>query len=421
MGTQVSILATIESLSRRDDVREVIVALKEEPPPYAASILSLPKVAHRVVDFETLEGLPHCDIAHRPVQPDQWFSVDRWHNVADRVVVTVLDLIAYRDSAYYPNAGEWLSFREVMRKGLEAADAIVAISNDVKTQVEAERFRINPDRLHAIPFGTEHLRGDESLEVPRELESQGFAAGQFILCLGTDYLHKNRDIAIAVLAELRKKGHAHSLVLAGLSVPFGSSRVNEESVLLREGASVLSDVYFLPDVPSSQRNWLLHHADLVLYPSSAEGFGFVPYEAARFGTPSVFARFGPLRELAPDIPVTAPDWSPEALATAADALLNDPARAALQVEACLYAGSKYTWAANAERLTELYRHVMSIARQANVMTIAPPPNELDQLRIELTQYRAEQEQMQASAAFRFASRIRALRNVVRIPRSPGSA
>jgi glycosyltransferase involved in cell wall biosynthesis len=103
----------------------------------------------------------------------------------------------------------------------------------------------------------------------------------------------------------------------------------------------------------------MRHADLVLYPSSAEGFGFVPYEAAHFGTPTIFTRFGPLIELAPDIPVSALDWSPEALAAAADALLSDPAQARLQVESCLDAGSKYTWPATAERLTELYRQVMA--------------------------------------------------------------
>ena len=122
-----------------------------------------------------------------------------------------------------------------------------------------------------------------------------------------------------------------------------------------------SDVYLLPDLPSAERNWLMRHADLVLYPSSAEGFGLVPYEAARFGTPTLFTRFGPLQELAPDIPVAAEDWSPDTLAAAADALLRDPAQARAQVDTCLAAGAKYTWAITADRLTDLYRHVMALA------------------------------------------------------------
>ena len=50
-------------------------------------------------------------------------------------------------------------------------------------------------------------------------------------------------------------------------------------------------------VSSESRSWLMTIAAVVLYPSSAEGFGFVPYEAAALGTPSSFAHFGPLAEL----------------------------------------------------------------------------------------------------------------------------
>lgn len=360
MGTQVSILATVEALSLRDDVREVVVALRTTIPPYAARVLSLPKVTPRIVNFDTLEGLDHGDVAHRLVQPDQWFSVDRWRTVADRVVVTVLDMIAYRNGAYHEDTEKWLLYRESLRVGAANADAVVTISEDVKVQVEIERLPIDPQRLHAIPFGTEHLTGNEPTQMPRELVARGFVEGQFILCLGTDYAHKNRDLALAVVDRLRERGHSHALVMAGPTVPYGSSRLSETIVKLHHRDTLESEVFLLPDLPSAERNWLIRHADLVLYPSSAEGFGLVPYEAARFGTPTLFTRFGPLEELAPDIPVSAEDWSPDALAEAAESLLTDPALARLQVESCLAAGTKYTWTATAEGLADLYRHVIAL-------------------------------------------------------------
>ena len=148
--------------------------------------------------------------------------------------------------------------------------------------------------------------------------------------------------------------------MAGPTVPYGSSRLSEANARLHHRQTLEPEVFLLPDLPSSERNWLMRHADLVLYPSSAEGFGLVPYEAARFGTPTLFTRFGPLQELAPDIPVAAEDWSPESLADAADSLLSDPAQARAQIESCLAASTKYTWAATAERLANLYRHVMAL-------------------------------------------------------------
>jgi glycosyltransferase involved in cell wall biosynthesis len=360
-GTQVSILATVEALSRRPDVREVVVALQSGIPRYAAEVLSMPKVVPRSVDFQTLEGLGHCDVAHRLIQPDQWFSVDLWRTTCDRVILTILDLIGYRNGSYHADVDEWLTYRKSMWEGVAAVDAVVTISEDVKIQVELERLPVDPQRLHAIPFGTEHLTGEEPSEIPRELLFRGFVEGQFILVLGTDYAHKNRDLAVAVLSELRDHGHSYALVMAGPSVPHGSSRLSEITRLQQGKPPIDSDVYILPDVPSAERNWLMRHADLVLYPSSAEGFGLVPFEAARFGTPTLFTRFGPLQEMTPDIPVAAEDWSPEALAAAAAALLSDQAQARVQVESCLAAGAKYTWAATAERLTDLYRHVLALA------------------------------------------------------------
>ncbi len=252
MGTQVSILANIQALSRRDDVSEVVVALRSEIPPYAAGILSLPKVVARAVDFDTLEGLGRCDVAHRMMQPDRWFSVDRWRTVADRVVVTVHDLISYRNGAYHENSVEWLAYREALRSGAAAADAVVVVSDDVRLQAEIERLPVDPQRLHVIPNGTGHLTGDERAEMPPELMARGFVEGQFILCLGTDYAHKNRDIALAVVAELRRRGYPHALVMAGPTVPYGSSRLSEANLRLSRHETLDFGVYLLPDLPSAR-------------------------------------------------------------------------------------------------------------------------------------------------------------------------
>ena len=210
------------------------------------------------------------------VQPDLWFSVDHWRSVANRVVVTYLDLIAYRIGSYHVDFDAWSRYRTAIRRGAAEADALTTISEDVKRQVELERLPIDPDRLEAIPFGTEHLRGDEAATIPDELVARGFIEGQFILCLGTDYTHKNRDLALSTVAELRRRGWPHALVMAGATVADGSSRLSETKARIKEQVVLDRDVYTLPDVTSAERNWLMRHADLVLYPTSAEGFGLVP-------------------------------------------------------------------------------------------------------------------------------------------------
>ncbi len=360
MGTQVSMLATVDALCKRGEVREVVVAMTGPIPDYARGVLTAPKVRTETVPFGDPTSIGHVNVAHRMIQPDMHFSVAPWKLTADVVVLTFLDLIAYRIGSYHRNPEEWLRYRAAIRKGAAEADAVTVISNDVKHQVELERLPIDPTRLRSIPFGTEHLTGDEPGRIPAELLARGFAEGQFLLTLGTDYTHKNRDLALATVAELRRRGWPHALIMAGPVVAEGSSRLSETRVVLAANETLDRDVYVLPDVTTAERNWLMRHADLVLYPTSAEGFGLVPYEAARFGTPSLFTSFGPLHELAPDIPVAAEDWLPASVASSAERLLTDPALAKAQIEACLTAGSTYTWDATAGDLVDLYYRVLAL-------------------------------------------------------------
>ena len=121
------------------------------------------------------------------------------------------------------------------------------------------------------------------------------------------------------------------------------------------------DVYTLPDVPTLARNWLLRHAAAVLYPTSAEGFGLVPNEAAVFGTPCVFVPFGPLAEIAGTTVGVAADWSADAVADAVQALVGDPQLAARQIAELRAAGAQHTWADTARLLTDAFFSVLARA------------------------------------------------------------
>jgi glycosyltransferase involved in cell wall biosynthesis len=218
-----------------------------------------------------------------------------------------------------------------------------------------ERLPVDSGRLFTVPIGTDHLESSPPTSIPAPLLERGFAAGRFLLVLGANYAHKNRDGALDTLTELLGRGHDLSLVLAGPGVPFGSSRTSE-------AISWPDDerVFVLPDVTAEERNWLLRHAEVVLYPTSAEGIGLVPYEAARLGTPTVMVPAGPLAELSGSLPVSAGDWSPKALADATEALLADRALGDAQVRHLLAAGDNYSWDGCAAKLVELYRAVLAL-------------------------------------------------------------
>jgi glycosyltransferase involved in cell wall biosynthesis len=352
MGTQVAVLALIKALAERPEIASIGVSLPvSHPPPYAVEVLRHPKVDARFMPGNELSEFGEVDVIHRPFQSS---VEDEWRRTAARIVMTQHDLIAYQVPIYHETPEDWFKYRDAMRRAASDVDGLVVISEDVRRQVSTERLGIEEERVFVVPNGVGHLTGQESGFPPSELIRRGFDETAFLLVLGANYAHKNRGRAIEVLRELRDKGHQLSLVLAGAHVPYGSSRIDEEAVWTPD-----LPVYVVPDVSSEERNWLLRHAAVVLYLTSAEGFGLVPHEAAAFGTPTVFVPFGPLGERFPDLPAAPADWSLEELTKAADTLLRDPALARRQIEAISQDTKRYDWEQTAAGVLDVYRAVLA--------------------------------------------------------------
>lgn len=353
-GTQVQTLALIEALSRRDDVKWVGVGIQGGVPRYAETVLSHPKV--RVIKTTGLRFPPgnRADVLHRPFQPTGGLPWMNWRESADRVFVTLQDLIAYSVGAYHDRPKIWMTYRRGIAQSVSKADGLVVISHDVASDLRRERLPVVAERTYVVENGTDHLSGDEDEQFPAELMARGWAAREFLVVLGANYSHKNRDLAVRVFRRLRETRPSLGLVLAGVAVAEGSSRVLE-AIELRDTEGVVT----LPDVTSEERNWLLRHASICLYPTSNEGFGLVPFEAARFGTPTVFHRVGPLAEVLDGVPVAATSWDPDELADCCERLLADPQLSAEQVIATLKCGSRYTWDETAARLVRAYRELLA--------------------------------------------------------------
>lgn len=352
-GAQITTLAIIDALAKLDEVQVVGVALGSHMPAYARHVLGQPKVDVNL-RVGSYAAFADYDVLHRTAQPDKDFDVDVARRAASRVVISILDLIAYHAASYHATADEWLQYRGVLREAARRADGVTTISEDVAATLQRERLPVERDRVFPVLYGTEHLSGQEPASFPQELADDGQLGSEFLVCVGTDYAHKNRDLAIAVQHELARRGRAMTLVLAGPSVPFGGSRNSERQQLRHDG-----DVVFLPAVTSRERNWLFRHASVVLYPTSAEGFGLVPFEAARFGSPTVSVGFGPLLETSAGVPVVATSWDPRELADCVEQLAADPVLRREQVSATLEAADRYSWRRTAEEFVQMYRALLA--------------------------------------------------------------
>lgn len=357
MGTQVLTLKLCMGLAERDDVQTVVVAVPNpgQIPGYAQDLVRHRKVQLIASDNLNFSGAPQVDIIHRPYQPSSPIPWDRWRSIAKRSVITVQDLIAYRNAAYFEDCGEWLGYRDNFVRQIAQADGIVSISHDVVNVIKEERLPVDSARIHVVENGADAKSKDQPSRIPDMILERGWASSPYLFVLGATYAHKNRDLAIRVWSELRAKGYPHKLVMAGASVPKGSLRI-EESLL--SNPQLNPHMLILPDIPSKERNWLMKNASLMMYPTSAEGFGLVPFEAACLDIPTLFVSFGPLRELTDD-PNLPRSYGLDGLVKRAQAILDDPAVARTAVSGALKNLARLTWSETARKSVDCYFAILA--------------------------------------------------------------
>jgi len=354
-GAQVLTTAAVEALAQDDRVARIQLTGVASLPDYAAHLVQLEKVSLE------LEAVEQADIAWYPNQIDGRSNIEQARSLGRRVVTTYLDLIAYDIPRYHASPEAWSAYRGMQRRIALSVDGVTTISADVAQRLMQEAPRLESDRIRPIVLGLDHITASSAPEQPdSDIAALLPALGdrRFVLVLGNDFLHKNRDLAIAIWQQVLASGESCDLVLAGLHVKSSSSKAAEDSMLAKH-VDLRGRVHSVDHVTPDSRAWLLANAHAVLYPSSAEGFGFVPYEAAVLGTPSSFAGFGPLAEVS-GVKSVPGHWRVEDFAQDLTQLLRDPEAAEQRLAQLRAAIDHHTWRGFAEQLVDFFQHIIGM-------------------------------------------------------------
>lgn len=353
-------LATIELLAALDahtDLR-LRVLVPDDLGDYAGQVI-YGRPGIELLKMERLEDddLERTDVAHRPYQVLSAKDPLLLRRLGHRVVMTQLDNIAFRNPAYFGHYQEWRQYRRLTTATLAAADQVVFISRH--GAVDARMLGlVDEHRTNVVPLATDQALPHLYPEPVAPAEHARLAQGPFLLCLGTDFLHKNRLFAIRLLEALVAAGQFDGkLVFAGPKVSAGSS-AGEEAAYLAARPELAPRVLDLGAVPEPEKLWLLSEAAAVVYPTTYEGFGLIPFEAARVGTPSLFAWHTSLADQLTEDLALIVAWDPHASAVrVAPALEPGPERERL-VAGIRMAGARLTSARNARRHAEVYQRAL---------------------------------------------------------------
>jgi GT2 family glycosyltransferase/glycosyltransferase involved in cell wall biosynthesis len=384
-GTQLHVLEIIVALHEAEDI-PIRVIVPPDLGDYAAGVLAgLERV--RLVSQEQALAEPLTDVVHRPHQVSSYEDLGLLLRTGERLVITQQDLIALHNPAYHESYGRWHEHRVLTRIALAAADQVAFFTRHARRDALREQI-VEPARATVALLGTNHTLNSLRPEPAEPRGAERLAGRQFLLCLGTDFVHKNRVFAIRLLDALRSNhGWEGCLVLAGPHVAVGSSAGEEAEELVRK--PWLSDhVMDLAAVDEAGKRWLMEQATAVVYPSTYEGFGLVPFEAGEVGVPCFFAPEAALGELLPVEAALLVPWDAEESANRCAELLADPDLRREHVAMLRVAGASLTWSRTAQELLAVYR-----------AAVAGPPREARRLISEVVEMTLKLEAMEQKGGY----------------------
>jgi len=355
-GAQTVVLESARALSRHPGIAELTVAVLGTTPPH--TVAALRRCGANVIVGRgpgyRWEGPQDADVAYRPCQLTRSTELAWLLDMAKKTVVCQLDCISYNNPAYFGSWARWATYRRANELAFQLVDGIAYLSQASVREATASGL------VTRAPTSVVYAGTDQSLTLgtrARPIAMSDSSAG-FLLCLGAAYKHKNRLAALRIWAKARTLGFKGGLVLAGPVPPHGNS-LAEEDDFLAEHSELRPHVWQLGAVSEAEKEWLYERAALVLYPTLSEGFGLVPFEAARHNVPCLSTRAGGLDEVLPrDIP------------TIDVSKLAESARLAVDITRDSYVGraicnsintkaEQFTWDNAAQRLVELFWEVMA--------------------------------------------------------------
>lgn len=231
------------------------------------------------------------------------------------------------------------------------AARLVAVPSEFVGRSVVDRVGVDPARVRVIPHGVEVGQSATPSEV---LAERYDLDGPVVLYPAITYPHKNHATLIRAFASVLEEHPSALLVLPGGR---GGEEDRVRALVARLG--IAARVRRTGRISAADVAGLYRAASVVAVPSRYEGFGLPAVEAMAYGAPLVAAAATALPEVVGDAGVLVDPDDPEAWAHAVSALLVDGAERDRLRSAGLERAKRFSWAANADAVAELYRDALA--------------------------------------------------------------
>jgi len=277
------------------------------------------------------EGFPLVTTVHHPITHDLRIAIRAARNLPERLLVR-----------------RWHSFLRMQGRVARRLRHVITVSEQSRQDI-ARDFRRPVDTIDLIHNGIDTAVFRPLAHVERRPRRLMATASADAPLKGMRYLLKAYAALLHDYPDLE-------LLVVGRPQPGGKTEQ------LLERLDLTCRVRFVSGISTPALVRYYAEATLAVVPSIYEGFGLPAGEAMACAVPVVATNGGALPEIVDDAGVLVPTADAEALATAIDRLLQDPAERARLGEAGRERICKtYSWSVCAQQLVAYYRHVIANA------------------------------------------------------------
>jgi glycosyltransferase involved in cell wall biosynthesis len=273
-------------------------------------------------------------------------------------VVTVHDIGPFLSqesramSGYGHPVHKW--FDAIAVRSLAAADQILTVSEWTRRTL-IESAGLPSERIEVTHLGVDHARFHPFEPATTLYERYRLdPAHRYLLYVGNEEPRKNLDTIWRALPAIRRAVPEVTLLVAGPK-PLPS----RHATLLRLAGDlgIRDAIRFIHAVPESDLPGLYNIGDVVLVPSSYEGFGLPALEALACGRPVVTSNAPALLEVTGDAARVVEARDPSGLAAAAVELLSDRTAREELGRRGRQRSMAFTWPLTVDRTMAVYRRM----------------------------------------------------------------
>ncbi len=275
-----------------------------------------------------------------------------------KVVTTFHDLSFENHKEFYSVSKNYWHFSMNPKSQAQRSNKIIAVSESTKKDL-IKIYKIEAEKIKVIYSGINLV---SSIKYPSNLANRQVSSiskirkkyslpDHYILYLGTLEPRKNIIGLIKAFEILKIRDQIlntkFKLVIAG-----SKGWLYEDIFKTVQNSPVKNDIIFTGFVENKDKSALYDLADLFVYPSFYEGFGFPPLEAMAAGTPVITSNFSSLPEAVGNAAIMVNPYNLDELAKAMEMILTDEKLRDVLIKRGFEQTKKFSWQNCAEETLE---------------------------------------------------------------------